>query len=325
MVENQALKDTGAYLEAIICGVGLCIARKLLDICSFKPLAKIGMKLPKNAEVAEVKSNLSHYLSRLGNKKNGEAEKLEVDCTELLQGRDENLLKFCEACWRATMYSVMIWLGYEALHSREWFFPNVEKAFIPGSPMHREIRTYIIVSVGYYIQLLVYVFVETRRKDFLEMVIHHVITLTLITIAWFCDQWKIGCVICFLHDLSDPFLEVAKIFNYLKPTRSWADPLSTLCFVIFMTIFGITRLGMFPIYVLHPVKTIIPDFVMSFYMLSILQVLHIYWFFLILKTAKKAITGDLNDTREKKSSWDLGRWNSVRKQILELAGSKKDN
>mmetsp|Transcript_12023 Transcript_12023/g.16796 ORF Transcript_12023/g.16796 Transcript_12023/m.16796 type:complete len:114 (+) Transcript_12023:292-633(+) len=112
----------------------------------------------------------------------------------------------------------------------------------------------------------------------------------------------------------------------MRDTRPWADSISTMCFVIFMVIFGISRLGFYPIYIVPAVfnSKETEELYAAQTMLVILEILHIYWFYLILQVAKKAIfQQDLADNREKKSAWNLAEWCALEKQVL-VAGTKKN-
>ena len=68
---------------------------------------------------------------------------------------------------------------------------------VPTSPA----SLYGIVS-GYYFQgIYVSLYVEERRKDTLVMVIHHFVTLFLVSFSFGMRLWKIGVLVLFCHDL----------------------------------------------------------------------------------------------------------------------------
>ena len=59
---------------------------------------------------------------------------------------------------------------------------------------------YAVVS-GYYFQgIYVSLYVEERRKDTLVMVIHHFVTLFLVSFSFGMRLWKIGVLVLFCHD-----------------------------------------------------------------------------------------------------------------------------
>lgn len=51
-------------------------------------------------------------------------------------------------------------------------------------------------------------------KDRTIMLFHHLFTFTLLILSYFDGYTKFGVAIMLLHDLSDPFMEAAKMFNY---------------------------------------------------------------------------------------------------------------
>ena len=48
------------------------------------------------------------------------------------------------------------------------------------------------------------------------MTIHHIATLLLLSLSYVTSFTRIGTTIILVHDLADIFLEMAKIFVYLK-------------------------------------------------------------------------------------------------------------
>ena len=59
-------------------------------------------------------------------------------------------------------------------------------------------------------------YLEERRKDYAEMMLHHCVTIALMLFSQINNQHAIGLVVVFCHDLSDVFLDLMKMSNYLK-------------------------------------------------------------------------------------------------------------
>merc|ERR1711934_1024432 len=57
---------------------------------------------------------------------------------------------------------------------------------------------------------------EERRKDYLEMMSHHVITVGLVLNSFVHNELPIGLLVLMIHDGSDVFLDLMKMANYLK-------------------------------------------------------------------------------------------------------------
>jgi hypothetical protein len=158
-------------------------------------------------------------------------------------------------------------------------------------------------ELGFYISGLVCHFtIETRRKDFVEMAVHHFATVVLLGFSYVYSYERIGLIVLVLHDISDIFLEMGKIFSYLD-----IDLVATLCFVGLILSWFFARLYFFPLKVLtsvwfeHYLLMDVPLARMFFVLLCVLQVLHVYWFSLILNLAYKKLFVEgakIEDTRE---------------------------
>ena len=73
---------------------------------------------------------------------------------------------------------------------------------------------------GYLFALAVMPF-EPKQKvtDYIALIIHHGVTLYLLYTSYTMGFFRVGVVIAFLHDLSDPFMEIAKIALYSKRNK----------------------------------------------------------------------------------------------------------
>lgn len=70
------------------------------------------------------------------------------------------------------------------------------------------------MQTAYYIQAIPSVFLwDTKRKDRVEMTIHHVVTIILILYSFTVNFTRIGVMIMLLHDVCDIFMEIAKLFR----------------------------------------------------------------------------------------------------------------
>jgi very-long-chain ceramide synthase len=103
------------------------------------------------------------------------------------------------------MYNSTYWLSLRALW-RSW----------PTREMSGLAKWYYLVQFAFWLQQLVVVNIEKRRKDHVQMFTHHIITCTLIFLSYGYHQTKVGNVILCLMDVVDLFLPLAKILKYLK-------------------------------------------------------------------------------------------------------------
>eukprot|EP00064_Thunnus_orientalis_P014013 superscaffoldBa00002372_g14054 len=138
-------------------------------------------------------------------------------------------------------------------------------------------------------------------NDFKEQIIHHLATLVLLSFSWCVNYIRIGTLVMLIHDASDVLLESAKLFNYAK----WEKTCQSL-FVLFAIVFMVTRLIIFPFWLIHctwvyPVHHYPAFFGYYFFnvMLVVLLCLHIFWAYLILCMIRKFMFGTL--TRDERS------------------------
>ncbi|XP_069041598.1 ceramide synthase 2a [Lepisosteus oculatus] len=224
------------------------------------------------------------------------------------QDRPNLLKKFREASWRFTFYLLAFIAGLGALIDKPWFYDlnEVWKGF-PTLTMLPSQYWYYMIELGFYWSLLFSVASDVKRKDFKEQIVHHVATIILISFSWCVNYIRAGTLIMFVHDSSDYFLESAKMFNY----AGWKNTCNAI-FIVFAVVFIITRLVIFPFWILHctwvyPVQLYPPFFGYYFFngLLLILQCLHIFWAALILRMAAKFLTGKgVEDERSDREETD---------------------
>eukprot|EP01130_Rhizamoeba_saxonica_P005737 TRINITY_DN2278_c0_g1_i1.p1 TRINITY_DN2278_c0_g1~~TRINITY_DN2278_c0_g1_i1.p1 ORF type:complete len:199 (+),score=39.20 TRINITY_DN2278_c0_g1_i1:224-820(+) len=174
-----------------------------------------------------------------------------------------------------------------------------EKHFDTPQPQTAFVRLFYLYQLGAYTYgTFSTMFIEPPQKDFWEMLIHHGATLLLVALSYIGNHYRTGISILVLTDISDPFMELAKVFLYSGATAA-ADVL----FATFAVVFLVSRNIIYPIYVL-PAATrygaIVPYGYRMVFCLYVLQMLFIFWGYLIIKMAVGMyINGDeKNDSRD---------------------------
>uniref|UniRef100_A0A8B9NS63 Ceramide synthase 6 n=1 Tax=Apteryx owenii TaxID=8824 RepID=A0A8B9NS63_APTOW len=131
-----------------------------------------------------------------------------------------------------------------------------------------------------------------KEKDFGIMFTHHVVTVILITFSYITNLTRVGTLTLCLHDAADIVLEAAKMANYCK-----CQKLSDLLFLMFAIVFIVSRLGIYPLWILNTTLFELYEALGNFpawwvlnMLLAVLQVLHCFWSYLIIKAAYKAIS-----------------------------------
>ncbi|CAG7826462.1 unnamed protein product, partial [Allacma fusca] len=111
-----------------------------------------------------------------------------------------------------------------------------------------DIWWYYTLSSAYYWSLLFNQVTEERKKDFWMMCVHHLVTLGLIYLSWLGNFTRVGSVVILLHDFADVFLEMSKLFIYMKHDRG-----SKIGFTLFTGVWILTRIIIYPCHILRSV------------------------------------------------------------------------
>ncbi|XP_043577541.1 ceramide synthase 2-like [Chiloscyllium plagiosum] len=150
---------------------------------------------------------------------------------------------------------------------------------------------YYMIELAFYWSLLFRVSWDVKRKDFKEQIIHHIATIFLIGFSYCANYIRVGTLVMLVHDASDYIMECAKMLNYAGWRRS-----CDVLFAVFAVVFLITRLIIFPNVVIyttfyHSMEIFQPFFGYYFFnlLLMVLQLLHIFWAYLILRMVAKFI------------------------------------
>ena len=225
------------------------------------------------------------------------------------ESADKKIVKFVEALWRFLFYSYFCIIGFRALfvptsvgwivdtkeHWRDWPMQTIDSA----------VDFYYQVELGAYLHQLMWT--EVSRSDSVEMLVHHLATILLIMGSYLTNFTRIGASILLLHDTSDVFLESAKVFVYISKSKGgqWACKFCDCLFALFAISFLITRLIVYPRYLVYSLLYEAPEalgywpgYPLFAGLLLVLQSLHIFWFYLILRMIPSLLsTGIQKDER----------------------------
>ncbi|TFK13076.1 ankyrin repeat and FYVE domain-containing protein 1 [Platysternon megacephalum] len=201
------------------------------------------------------------------------------------------LRKFQEACWRFSFYLTSSTAGFIFLYDKPWFY-DIWQVWV-GYPFQSLLSSqywYYMAEISFYWSLLFTLGTDIKRKDFMAHVVHHLAAIILMACSWCGNYVRIGTLVMIVHDTADFWLESAKMFNYAR----WEKTCNVL-FIIFSVVFFITRIILFPFWILrgtlylpsyYSSKIVIAYFIFNGQLL-ILQGLHLYWGYFVLKILNK--------------------------------------
>ncbi|KAI4887078.1 hypothetical protein NFI96_013970 [Prochilodus magdalenae] len=213
------------------------------------------------------------------------------------QEKPSTLTRFCESMWRFTFYLYIFTYGVRYLKKTPWLWNTRECWYnYPYQALTVDLHYYYILELSFYLSLLFSQFTDIRRKDFLLMFMHHVATISLITFSYVNNMARVGTLVMCLHDAADVLLEdnnqAAKMANYAKCQR-----LCNVLFIMFALVFISSRLGIYPVWILNStlfesweIVGPYPSWWVFNALLVLLQALHTFWSYLIVKIACRAIS-----------------------------------
>jgi ceramide synthetase len=76
-----------------------------------------------------------------------------------------------------------------------------------------------MIELAFYWSLIFSQFIDVKRKDFWQMFIHHIATISLLSFSYIVNFVRVGTLVLIIHDCGDYWLEVrdknSMIFIYI--------------------------------------------------------------------------------------------------------------
>jgi len=264
-LEWKLVYNPHARVEDLLIIIGLAISygiiRYILDMVLYKPIARKCIQIRKL--------------------KDGEDDVYE-----------DKITKFAVAFWYATVYSGSIFLACRVVYDSDWFFstPHYWIGW-PNLPLPPVLRWYYLLAVAYYIYSLFALYIEPHQKDFSQMLIHHIATVALILFSFYVGFFRVGIPVLLVHDVSDPLLQIGKLFFY-----SGKQTVADIIFALFAVVFILSRIVIYPYYLLYTTYFESKQFLeyVPFHrefngFLFLLFILHLIWSATIIKMVYLAI------------------------------------
>jgi len=204
--------------------------------------------------------------------------------------------KFNETLWRLVIFISAVVCGLATTWDKPWLW-NFKRCWDDWPFQAQPDNGYYVLymfELGINLHLLLSI-CSVKRGDFLEMFVHHVATIGLISYSYLINFVRVGTIIMVLHDPSDIILEAAKCVHYMLGFHHSMQTVCDSLFVVFAITFFVLRLVIFPfvlrstlIDTYYQFGPYIPWYIFNF-LLFILLMLHIFWFYLISKMVVRAI------------------------------------
>ncbi|OAA32056.1 Longevity assurance, LAG1/LAC1 [Moelleriella libera RCEF 2490] len=228
--------------------------------------------------------------------------------------------RFMEQAYTAVYFSFLGPAGmYVMSRTPVWYFNT--RGMYEGFP-HRThdafVKFYYLFQAAYWAQqaIVLVLGLEKARKDFKELVGHHVVSLALIGLSYRFHFTYIGVAVYTTHDISDFFLATSKVLNYLD------HPFVGPYFFLFMCVWIYLRhyinlkiiwslftefrtVGPFELnWETEQYKSWISQYITTG-LLASLQALNLFWLFYIVRIAYRFIRDSTADDDRSDDEEDL--------------------
>ncbi|KAL5335184.1 TLC domain-containing protein [Aspergillus crustosus] len=148
-----------------------------------------------------------------------------------------DVTRFSEQAWLLCYYSVFWTLGMY-LYCTSKYFLNLKEMFTdwPLRELPELTKTYILAQWAFWLQQLIVINIEERRKDHWQMFSHHIVTIILLWTSYALHLTRVANLILVLMDVVDIFFPLAKCLKYLG-----FSTLRDIMFGVFMASWFVAR------------------------------------------------------------------------------------
>ena len=171
------------------------------------------------------------------------------------------LKKWQEQTWQLVVHASASLFEIMILSDEEWW-SKPETSWVPH-PFEQRGKFRTDLQVFYIAQLAVWMytcfvhrFVDERRKDYFVMYLHHIVTIALVGLSWAVGYMRVGILVLFVHDMSDIFVDLLKMVNYLKLENRRGFFASEIAYIVCVLSWMYFRLYQFPFRVVRGSLTV---------------------------------------------------------------------
>eukprot|EP00747_Dinoflagellata_sp_TGD_P139558 gnl/TRDRNA2_/TRDRNA2_175907_c6_seq1.p1 gnl/TRDRNA2_/TRDRNA2_175907_c6~~gnl/TRDRNA2_/TRDRNA2_175907_c6_seq1.p1 ORF type:complete len:252 (-),score=45.78 gnl/TRDRNA2_/TRDRNA2_175907_c6_seq1:198-920(-) len=137
-------------------------------------------------------------------------------------------------------------------HSSPYWFNTTElwRGVPQNMDMNASFKLYFLFQMAFWLHMVFVTLVEPWQKDFVVMILHHIVTIALLQGAYWLGFVRVGNAILTEQDFADIFLPAAKMCNYIGlgkgSLQGVFSALSDVLFATFAIIWIPTRHGILP-------------------------------------------------------------------------------
>ncbi|KIM98393.1 hypothetical protein OIDMADRAFT_167214 [Oidiodendron maius Zn] len=151
--------------------------------------------------------------------------------------KKREVTRFSEQAWMLIYYHMFWPLGMYIYYNSPYFL-NMQELWTdwPQRELDGLMKGYILGQLSFWIQQVLVIHIEDRRKDHLQMLIHHFVTIALVSASYAYHQTRVANLILVLMDVVDLIFPLAKCFKYLGLTA-----IADILFGVFVVVWLLSR------------------------------------------------------------------------------------
>lgn len=186
----------------------------------------------------------------------------------------------------STMCNYHLIRKYQSDHMLKFFGGQLNlEPFLTNWPklVATPVLNFFVFSIGHHVERIVeHVTHSQKYQSYWTMLLHHVLTVSLMVNCFFHRQFEFGIPVLFLHDIADIAVNLCKFCREFKPLKFLVMP----SYFLMLSVWIVTRNYIFSFEIVSPMilYTTIPGVRRGFYShvfasfgVCILMVLNIYW------------------------------------------------
>lgn len=170
--------------------------------------------------------------------------------------KEKTRTKFIGSMWQLVIHcSMAIWEMY-ILYDEPWI-SHTHTSFEPHPYMYvpkYSLRVFFVAQIAIWILTCFSHRFNSdahAHKDYFVMYIHHVVTILLVTVAYWDNQARIGIAVLLAHDVSDIGIDLLKICNYLRLEGAKSFFIVETVYAISIALWVYFRLYLFPVEIFY--------------------------------------------------------------------------
>jgi ceramide synthetase len=224
-----------------------------------------------------------------------------------------------DSAFKCMYYALMTMWCYTLLREEPWLPTALggrgatRSCWTDGYPFQAAssgLRRCYLASIGVTVCDIAMLLMESRKPDFWEMLLHHVVTCSLVGYSYMLNYVRIGSLVLLLHHATDVFIHASKAFVDTPNKRIVASSY----FGLVLT-YAYLRVYVYPVSIMRSawmesMEEASSEHIYGWgyfnFALCVLLLLHIYWFGLIVKIGLLfRSSGQTRDLQANLSSMDL--------------------